>query len=74
MSCMLCVPPKAARVTRACTKLKKTASEIRSRPYNYKDTPQLDLDSILSYTTGLNLSVCCYKQRVVVYCTYLHNP
>ncbi len=44
-------------MTRACTKLNKTVSEVRSRPYNYKDTPQLDLDSLLSYTNGLNLSV-----------------
>lgn len=47
---------QAARVTRACTKLKKTVSEIRSRPYNYKDIPQLDLDSLLSYSNGLDLS------------------
>lgn len=44
-------------MTRACTKLKKSVSEIRSRPYNYKDTAQLDLDSLLSYTNGLDLSV-----------------
>ena len=48
---------QAARVTKGCTKLKKSVSEVRSRPYSYKDTPQLDLDSLLNYTNGLNLSV-----------------
>ncbi|XP_064394658.1 uncharacterized protein LOC135341907 [Halichondria panicea] len=47
---------QAARVTKGCTKLKKSVSEVRSRPYSYKDTPQLDLDSLLNYTNGLNLS------------------
>ena len=38
-------------------KLKKTGLEVRSRPYSYTDTPQLDLDSLVMYTTGLKMSV-----------------
>ena len=37
--------------------LKKTGLEIRSRPYSYLDTPQLDLDSLMVYTSGLKMSV-----------------
>ena len=48
---------QASRVTRAAMKLKKTGLEVRSRPYSYTDTPQLDLDSLVMYTTGLKMSV-----------------
>ena len=30
---------------------------MRSRPYSYLDTPQLDLDSLVLYTTSLKMSV-----------------
>ena len=44
-------------MTRSCSSLKKTATEVRSRPYSYKDTSQLDLDSVVIYTSGLSMSV-----------------
>lgn len=49
--------PQAARVTRSCMRLKKAASEVRARPYSYNDTPQLDLDSLVTFTSSLNMSV-----------------
>ena len=48
---------QASRVTRAAVRLKKMGLEVRSRPYSYADTPQLDLDSLVLYTTGLKMSV-----------------
>ena len=48
---------QAARVTRSCMRLKKAASEVRARPYSYNDTPQLDLDSLVIFTSSLNMSV-----------------
>ena len=48
---------QAARVTRSCMRLKKAASEVRARPYSYNDTPQLDLDSLVVFTSSLNMSV-----------------
>lgn len=47
---------QASRLTRACSKLKKVSLELRARPYSYKDTPQLDLDSLVTYTSGLSMS------------------
>ena len=44
-------------MTRAAVRLKKVGLEVRSRPYSYADTPQLDLDSLVLYTTGLKMSV-----------------
>ena len=40
-------------MTRAAVRLKKVGLEVRSRLYSYADTPQLDLDSLVLYTTGL---------------------
>jgi hypothetical protein len=46
---------QASRVTNAGYWLKKTALEVRSRPFNYKDTPQLDLDSFVTYCSNVQL-------------------
>ena len=51
------IPLQASRVTRAGARLKKVGMEVRSRPYSYIDTPQLDLDSLVLYTTSLRMSV-----------------
>ena len=56
---------QAARVTRSCMRLKKAATEVRARPYSYNDTPQLDLDSLVTFTSSLNMSV-----RVVLSSTF----
>jgi hypothetical protein len=46
---------QATRVTRACHILKDTATEIRSRPLLYTNTPQLELDSLLLLTQSVRL-------------------
>ncbi|CAI7993673.1 hypothetical protein GBAR_LOCUS1297 [Geodia barretti] len=46
---------QATRVTRACHILKDTATEIRSRPLLYTNTPQLELDSLLLLTHCVRL-------------------
>ena len=56
--------PQAARVTRACTRMKKVPLEIRSRPYNYTDTPQLDLDSVVTFSAALNMSVSSHMHTL----------
>ena len=48
-------------------KLCKTAQEIRSRPYSYKDTPQLDLDSFLNFCMSAKISVSAYTACVEYY-------
>lgn len=47
---------QAARVSRACIKLQKTGLEVRSRPYSYRNSSQLELDSFVIITNGLNMS------------------
>ncbi|XP_019856109.1 PREDICTED: uncharacterized protein LOC100635115 isoform X2 [Amphimedon queenslandica] len=46
---------QAARVTHSGCWLKKTALEIRTRPFSYRDTPQLDLDSFVNYCGSIQL-------------------
>lgn len=41
---------QAARVTRACCRLRRLGLEIATRPYTYSDAPQQTLDSFLLYT------------------------
>jgi len=48
--------------------------ELRSRPFAYAEAPQLDLDSLLLYTTsiavdvsGLHCSCCGFTQRYQVF-------
>ena len=54
-------------MTRAAARLKKVGLEVRSRPYSYLDTPQLDLDSLVLYTTSLKMSVSveCWKNMPI---------
>eukprot|EP00731_Ephydatia_muelleri_P029524 Em0021g47a len=47
---------QAARLTRACSGLRRLGLEIAARPYTYLDTPQEELDSFLLYTTSTNYS------------------
>jgi hypothetical protein len=46
---------QAARVTYFGNKLKETALEIRSRPFRYRDIPQIDLDSLVSYCCNVEM-------------------
>lgn len=48
---------QAARVTHACELLKDVGPEVRARPYQYQNTPQLDLDSLVSYLYSVDLRV-----------------
>ena len=48
---------QAARVTHACDALKDTGPEIRARPMQYRQTPQLDLDSLVNFISSLELRV-----------------
>ena len=57
---------QAARVTRAGRWLVRTGLEIRSRPYNYKDTPQLELDSFITYSSTIDFSVCTHVHIVAM--------
>ena len=55
-------PSQAARVTYECNKLKESGPFIRTRPFQYSNTPQLDLDSFVTFTQAVKLRV-----RGVVY-------
>ena len=52
-------------MTRSCMRLKKAASEVRARPYSYNDTPQLDLDSLVVFTSSLNMSVSVKNEIIL---------
>ncbi|XP_050497543.1 uncharacterized protein LOC114326357 isoform X2 [Diabrotica virgifera virgifera] len=47
---------QAARLTNACEVLKTVGQEVRARPYVHSDTPTLELDSVLLYTTSLKIN------------------
>ena len=49
---------KAARVSHFGSQIKETALEIRARPFQYQDTPQLHLDSFVTYCSNVELKVC----------------
>ena len=51
------LPLQAARVTHACDMLKDTGPEIRARPMQYRETSQLDLDSLVTFISSLDLRV-----------------
>ncbi|CAG9827357.1 unnamed protein product [Diabrotica balteata] len=47
---------QAARLTNACEVLKTVGQEVRARPYVHSDTPTMELDSVLLYTTSLKIN------------------
>ena len=49
---------QAARVTYMCERLKDSGPEIRARPLQYRHTPQLDLDSVVSFLGAVDIKVC----------------
>ena len=51
-------------MTDECGKLKETGTFIRTRPYQYSKTPQLELDSYVTFTQAVKL-------RVRQYCMYI---
>ena len=40
-------------VTITCQKIRKLGMDLRTRPYTYSEISQLDLDSLLLYTTSI---------------------
>ena len=48
---------QAARVTYFGKQLQNMALEIRSRPFHYRDTPQIDLDSLVTYCCNVEMKV-----------------
>ena len=48
---------QAARLTSKCRQLRRLGLQVRSRPFIYSDTPQLDLDSFLQYTNSTRYTV-----------------
>ena len=74
----VCVCVQATRVTRACHILKDTATEIRSRPLLYTNTPQLELDSLLLLTHCVRLRVSCFSSVAKLFllclkCEFYHS-
>ena len=54
-------------MTHACEVLKDAGPEIRARPMQYRDTSQLDLDSLVTFIGSLDIKVlidahCVYEQ------------
>ncbi|CAG9853710.1 unnamed protein product [Phyllotreta striolata] len=47
---------QAARLSNSCEILKTVGQESRARPYVHQDTPTLELDSVLLYTTSLKIN------------------
>ena len=48
---------QAARVTNACNKLISTGPEVRARPLQYTNTPQIELDSYVTLTQAVRMRV-----------------
>ena len=45
--------------------------ELRSRPFMYANTSQLDLDSFLLYTTSIRMEVSWFNYCMVMLYTYI---
>lgn len=48
---------QAALVTITCQKIRYLGMDLRTRPYTYSQTSQLDLDSLVLYTTSITVDV-----------------
>ncbi|XP_022252695.1 uncharacterized protein LOC111088082 isoform X5 [Limulus polyphemus] len=55
---------QAARLTSSCWALKKLGHEIWIRPFGYQDTIQEDLDSVLLFTTSLQMRAKLFRTPV----------
>lgn len=51
---------QATLVTIACQKIRNLGMDLRTRPYTYLETSQLDLDSLVLYTTSITVDVSNY--------------
>ena len=45
-------------MTNACNKLVLTGPEVRARPLQYTNTPQIELDSYVTLTQAVRMRVC----------------
>ena len=53
---LLSVPViQAVRLTNACQELRRIGHELRSRPFGYQETSQEDLDSLLLFTSNIQM-------------------
>lgn len=59
---------QGVRLTGACSSVKKLGHELRSRPFGYQDTPLEDLDSLLLYTSTLNMQARLFRIPVRASC------
>ncbi|XP_067141139.1 uncharacterized protein [Centruroides vittatus] len=59
------------RLTGACSSVKKLGHELRSRPFGYQDTPLQELDSLLLYTSTLNMQARLFRIPVRASCFLL---
>ena len=59
-------------MTDACGKLQETGTLIRTRPLQYSHTPQLDLDSYVSFTQAVKLRVS--TTIIIAQTVLLTNP
>ena len=56
---------QATKLTKACQKLKRLGHEARARPFTYQNVRQEELDSLLTYMSSLELSVCAQVAQIV---------
>ncbi|XP_057667691.1 uncharacterized protein LOC130900817 [Diorhabda carinulata] len=66
---------QAARLSNSCKVLKTVGQEVRARPYVHQDTPIQELDSVLLYTTSLNIDAKLFcisiTGRSLIFCITL---
>ena len=67
--CLISIPlVQAARLTEACKKIRHIGHELRSRPFCYTQEPYYDLDSLLNYTSTLNMKARLFMIPVRASC------
>jgi len=55
---------QAVRLTVTGNEIETLGQELRTRPFVYSDAAQLDLDSLVMYTSNLNMSVSGTIDRI----------
>lgn len=55
---------QAVRLTSACENLKEVGQEVRVRPFVHSNTPRSELDSLLLYTSALNIGAKLYNNVI----------
>jgi len=67
---------QAVRLTVTGNEIETLGQELRTRPFVYSDAAQLDLDSLVMYTSNLNMSVSTYELISTCQCIFTigHRP